>query len=452
MRSNKGPLPANMFGFSGQRLRQQGGFRRRTLVAAGLVDNVYTGGGTAGGRRRDGDLERKSTMADDCRLIIPKFLSPDACKELEFIHKSCSTVGYRPNVFSTTLPHLIATNSAHLIMPLVPIREKLKEKVEEHFGCEYELVVEFTGLISWCKGASIGWHSDDNRDYLKQRDFAAVCYLNSYQVDFDGGLFHFQDGEPSTIAPMAGILKGERTTLTLWFSRDACHDEDAKLLMSLSHCSLSSPIGSISSCFPTLASSNMYWFPPEEASRFQSGFDTCTARLNVLGFDIFSSFEEQEEDCSSSRKDSCYSMLESLKMPLYLTCGDKSTAWEFVNILHALQVVQFYDWKGAEFQLEAGEPNGSSSFPNVVSRPLSEIERLKMKRAKSVLIKDAQLSHMLFVGNNESLQVKKSFDRFVFSALVCEWESYTIRLREELARSLPYWATYGSIIFVNNCV
>ncbi|GER50052.1 2-oxoglutarate (2OG) and Fe(II)-dependent oxygenase superfamily protein [Striga asiatica] len=402
-------------------------------------------------------------MADDCRLIIRKFLSPEACKEFEFIHKSCSTVGYRPNVFSTTLPHLIATNSAHLIMPLVPIREKLKEKVEEHFGCEYELVVEFTGLISWCKGASIGWHSDDNRDYLKQRDFAAVCYLNSYQVDFDGGLFHFQDGEPSTIAPMAGdviiysadnrnihcvsekkfqqILKGERTTLTLWFSRDACHDEDAKLLMSLSHCSLSNPISSISSCFPTLASNNMYWFPPEEASKFQSGFDICTARLNVLGFDIFSSCEEEE--------DSCYSMLESLKMPLYLTCGDKSTAWEFVNILHALQVVQFYHWKGAEFQLA---PNGSSSCPNLVSRPLSEIDRLKMKRVKSVLIKDAQLSHMLFVGNKESLQVKKSFDGFVFSALVCEWESYTLRLREELARSLSYWATYGSIISVNNCV
>ncbi|KAK2980685.1 hypothetical protein RJ640_010096 [Escallonia rubra] len=46
--------------------------------------------------------------------------------ELEFIHKSSSTVGYRPNVFSTTLSHLIATNSPHLIMPFVPIRVVLK--------------------------------------------------------------------------------------------------------------------------------------------------------------------------------------------------------------------------------------------------------------------------------------------------------------------------------------
>ncbi|KZV33401.1 hypothetical protein F511_39410 [Dorcoceras hygrometricum] len=45
-------------------------------------------------------------------------------------------------------------------MPFVPIRERSKGQVEEHFGCEYELFVEFTGLISWCKGASIGWHRE----------------------------------------------------------------------------------------------------------------------------------------------------------------------------------------------------------------------------------------------------------------------------------------------------
>lgn len=33
----------------------------------------------------------------------------------------------------------------------------------------------------------------------------AVCYLNSYRKDFNGGLFHFQDGEPTTIEPLAGV-------------------------------------------------------------------------------------------------------------------------------------------------------------------------------------------------------------------------------------------------------
>lgn len=97
-------------------------------------------------------------------------------KELEFIHKSSSTVGYRPIVFSTTLSHLIATNSSHFIIPFIPIRgsftsklhfqlppqfnnlfqvylfsnlvaERLKDKLEEFFKCEYELFIEFTGLI-----------------------------------------------------------------------------------------------------------------------------------------------------------------------------------------------------------------------------------------------------------------------------------------------------------------
>ncbi|KAK4786444.1 hypothetical protein SAY86_003133 [Trapa natans] len=72
-------------------------------------------------------------------------------QELEFILKSSSTVGYRPHVFSTTLSHLIATNCPQLILPLVPIREMLKEKVEEFFGCDFELCIEFTGLISGSK-------------------------------------------------------------------------------------------------------------------------------------------------------------------------------------------------------------------------------------------------------------------------------------------------------------
>ncbi|GFQ03163.1 prolyl 3-hydroxylase 1 [Phtheirospermum japonicum] len=391
-------------------------------------------------------------MAEHPRLILRNFLSPDICKELEFIHKSSSTVGYRANVLSTTLPHLIATNSAHLIIPFLPIRERLKEKVEEHFGCEYELFVEFTGLISWCKGASIGWHSDDNRVYLKQRDFAAVCYLNSYEVDFSGGLFHFQDGEPSTIAPMAGdviiytadernihsvseIRKGERATLTLWFSRDASHDEDAKLLTSLSHSLLNNtpPIGL---CFPTLASNNMYWFPPEEASRFQSGFDMRTARLNVLGFDVFSS----SQDCYlSKQEDSCKNFLELLKGPLYLACGDKLIASEFVNILHALQVVQFYDWKkGKEF--ETGEDV-------IIQRPVSEIERRKIDCLKVELVKDAELADTL-VGHVRTSDDERSFDSVRFSAMVCEWESYTVKLRKQMAMSLPYWTKHQSIFSV----
>ena len=56
-------------------------------------------------------------------------------KELEFIHKSNSTVGYRPNVFSTTLSHLIATNSSHFIIPFIPIRGEVphQRKIASNF-------------------------------------------------------------------------------------------------------------------------------------------------------------------------------------------------------------------------------------------------------------------------------------------------------------------------------
>ncbi|KAI7727128.1 hypothetical protein M8C21_008080 [Ambrosia artemisiifolia] len=94
------------------------------------------------------------------RLILHDFLSSDVCKELEFIHKSCSTIGYRQNAFSTTLSHLIATNSPHLILPFIPLRDKIKEKVEDFFGCEYELFIEFTGLISGLNVALLNQYVD----------------------------------------------------------------------------------------------------------------------------------------------------------------------------------------------------------------------------------------------------------------------------------------------------
>ncbi|KAH6764978.1 2-oxoglutarate and oxygenase superfamily protein [Perilla frutescens var. hirtella] len=400
-------------------------------------------------------------MAERRRLILGNFLSPEICKELEFIHKSCCTVGYRPNVFSTTLSHLIATNSSHLIMPFVPIRERLKEKVEEYFGCEYELFVEFTGLISWCKGASIGWHSDDNREHLKQRDFSAVCYLNNYGVDFHGGLFHFQDGEPSTIAPMAGdvvlytaddrnthsvseISEGERITLALWFSRDASHDEDAKLLKYLSSCSLSSQIGSIASCIPMLASSNMYWFPPEEASSFQTGFNICSARLYVLGFDVCFP-DTSDKECQLAARDPSSKILKLLEEPLCLTRGDELLSRDFFNILHALQVVQFYCWK----VLESEKVKRSGPSIDVVS--LSELQREKISCLKAVLLKDLRLAETI-VGRADcrSLLRPFDFDRLSFCSLVSDWEAYTFKLRNELVMSLPYWRTHQSIFCVAN--
>uniref|UniRef100_A0A061SF70 Uncharacterized protein n=1 Tax=Tetraselmis sp. GSL018 TaxID=582737 RepID=A0A061SF70_9CHLO len=37
-----------------------------------------------------------------------------------------------------------------------------------------ELVPEFTSLIEWGPGSSIGWHHDANRPYLRRRDYTGA--------------------------------------------------------------------------------------------------------------------------------------------------------------------------------------------------------------------------------------------------------------------------------------
>lgn len=122
------------------------------------------------------------------------------------------------------------------------------------------------------------------------------------------------------------VTGGERLTLTLWFSRDASHDEDAKLVSLLSQRLLYNNVPG--PCLPLLASSNMYWFSLDQSSHHKLGFDICWARLHVLGFDVYS---HQDGSCDSD-------LSELLTMPLQLARGSELFNVEFVNILHALQV------------------------------------------------------------------------------------------------------------------
>lgn len=123
------------------------------------------------------------------------------------------------------------------------------------------------------------------------------------------------------------ITDGERLTLALWFSRDATYDEDAKLITLLSKNFLHDNAPEL--CLPFPASSNMYWFSPDQASSDQQlGFDICWARLHVLGYDLL--FHQDKSYCSNISK--------LLMEPLRLTRGDELFEHEFINILHALQV------------------------------------------------------------------------------------------------------------------
>ncbi|XVE74565.1 hypothetical protein DITRI_Ditri12bG0027300 [Diplodiscus trichospermus] len=346
------------------------------------------------------------------RLILHNFLTEEECKELGFIHRSCSTVGYRPNVFSTTLSHLIATNSAHLILPFLPVRDRLKEKVEEVFGCEYELVTEFTGLISWSRGSSIGWHSDDNRPYLKQRDFTdAVIYTadsrNTHSVD--------------------EVTGGERLTLALWFSRDSSHDEDAKLIPLLAESLLHKSNNVPWSFLPLPASDKMYWFSPNQASDQDMGFDIRLGRLHALGFDVYYS-----QDMNNASD-----LSELLMEPMQLTRRDQLLDHKFVNVLHALQVVQFYFWKGCKSQTFTSEVQSDK----VVQLSQSQCE--KINEVNSVFMKDTKLVETVFRGVEQYC-----FDSATFSAAITAWEDYSFKLHKEMLMSLPQWRAHQAIYSV----
>lgn len=125
------------------------------------------------------------------------------------------------------------------------------------------------------------------------------------------------------------VTDGERLTLTLWFSRDSSHDEDAKLISILSQQnSLHSSDNVFDMCIPLPASSNMYWFASDQSSNQELGFNICWARMLVLGYSIYFS---QDMDSSSD-------ISELMMEPLQLARGDELFYKEFTNILHALQV------------------------------------------------------------------------------------------------------------------
>ncbi|XP_006651206.1 uncharacterized protein LOC102716394 [Oryza brachyantha] len=381
------------------------------------------------------------------RFHLRGFLSPETCKELEFVHRSCGTAGYRPSVVSTSLPHLAATGCGHLLLPFVPVRERLRDAVESAFSCHFDLFIEFTGLISWCKGASIGWHSDDNKPYLRQRAFTAVCYLNDHGIDYKGGILQFQDGDPSCVTPVAGdviiytaddrnihcvdeVTEGERLTLTLWFTRDSAYDEDPKLLSFLSQTSFNNQPFDQKSYIPLPASDIMYWFAYEH-----SGFDIRCARVHILGFCLHVSTDEDNKSVAPAEDDP----IELLGKPVWLGREDGVFDKVFANGLHALQVVQFYYWKAPELAAKRKQTSGGSG---TACRPV-----IQSRTTKLPLLCNHGLEQTIF-GSHKNIEI--DFEWKDFELAVSMWENYSEELQRKLLTFLPYWVSSEAIFIVNS--
>lgn len=437
-------------------------------------------------------MDSSHTMVSDKkRLHLENFLPASLCKELEFIHKSCGVAGYRPFVLSTTLLHLIATNCSPLIMPFIPVREKVKELVEEYYGCEYELFVEFTGLISWTKGAKIGWHSDNDRPYLKQRHFTAVCYLNNQACDFQGGLFHFQEGIQTTIVPTIGdvliyraedvhcvdeVTDGERCTLALWFTLDSSCDEDIKILSSITMSHSKLPMSGLDDhnmgnyspandvlWMPLPASSSMYLVKfgnenqhdhdlPDKCERIEPPnfhFDIRLARVTTLGFEFCIAVEGPSvalEEFEGQPSANLANIEDALDKPIKLKSNGQQISYTFANSIHALQVLYFCKWKecdkhgsemGAE-QLEKSKCGGSGTEPGVtVAGTCAQAELFCNKMCAIIDIDNLHAGNTLGAtiardGCEETLHIK-------------EWKQYMITYWNDLQRCYPVWKHFKCI-------
>ncbi|KAG1342700.1 hypothetical protein COCNU_05G009290 [Cocos nucifera] len=227
------------------------------------------------------------------------------------------------------------------------------------------------------------------------------------------------------------VIDGERLTLTLWFTRDSAHDEDAKLITLLSQLSLTREDGERNSNLPLPASDNMYWF-----SHGESGFDIRCARLQILGFNFYSS-----SDGNYNASNTSCDPLELLMKPLRIGRGNEIFERDFINSLHALQVVQFYYWKAPELtteRRETGTAIGSAQHSQIEKS--SDLELLlpcNHKLAETVL---GLVSHG---------DLNLSFDWNDFALAVIRWEDYICRLYGDLSILMPYWVAQQAVYFVD---
>ncbi|XP_019234465.1 PREDICTED: uncharacterized protein LOC109214941 isoform X2 [Nicotiana attenuata] len=239
------------------------------------------------------------------------------------------------------------------------------------------------------------------------------------------------------------ITEGERITLTLWFSRDASHDEDSKLISALSQALLGVMDRKLLSYLPVPGSINMYWFPPDEASSFLSGFDIRCGRLHILGFDIL----PFQETSHLSASDSSCNLLELLSGPLLLARESELFETQFLNIMHALQLVQFYHWKFSSLKTKVeGTTPTPTQTPNVI--PVSLNQKTEIGHLKSAFLKDLQLAEGFFRNSRPIKEMDYEFNWLTFSAAVSEWECYVFKLQKELLLHLPHWRTNQSIFCV----
>ncbi|KAI3948399.1 hypothetical protein MKX01_011001 [Papaver californicum] len=179
----------------------------------------------------------------------------------------------------------------------------------------------------------------------------------------------------------------------------------------------------------------MYWFSQDQASHdHQEGFDIRWARIHVRHY-TFNASDCKINDVTS---DSSFHLSELLMKPLRLGRGNELFKKEFVNGLHALQVVQFYCWKATELPAV-----------NIMSEELScSLEDFKNDGLKVMFLGDQQHVQSVFGSESSDEKMQSSLNWAHFSSVVAAWEDYSRQLHKELITSLPHWRMNQSIFAI----
>lgn len=177
----------------------------------------------------------------------------------------------------------------------------------------------------------------------------------------------------------------------------------------------------------------MYLFSPDQSSDHDSAINICCARIYALGFGI----------CPLEDKTNFLDVSDLLMKPLQLTRNNGLFNQEFENVLHALQVVQYYSWKASELQRQATILEEGKVIP------LSRSQSKKVRDLESAFVKDRRLAQMTFgCSSCDGIGTPEVFRWANFSAAVDAWRDYTYGLHKYLLRSLPYWRNHLSIFDV----
>lgn len=195
------------------------------------------------------------------RTVVDDVLSEEECAELICAQRSGCDNGYMPRVtvarFFELARHGFAL--AAFAPAICAAREKVRDLLEELAQDACLVHFEWTALVCWRAGASLNMHFDSNREYLAQRHWSAVLYLNGDDDDesddgldsarppFRGGALEFAlprevvrprrgrcvlfSSGAENVHSVQRVESGERYALTLWFTRDDDAAEPATAML-----------------------------------------------------------------------------------------------------------------------------------------------------------------------------------------------------------------------------